>query len=413
MMENRSFDHVLGALTLEGKTDVDGVSLDRSNADTLGRPRYAGRLAGARARRFRPDPPHDPSSVLLQLSEGMGGFVKAFERRHLAAADPGDVMRFLTRAELPITYFLADEFTVCDRWFCPQPGPSVPNRLVSLSGHSAGHRDNPRPRDCPFGIEVETLFDHLEDDWIQYAGSIPVSLLISPLRERLLQGQKLRSLSRFFEDAAHGRLPALSWIDPVYSWAEPSLLDPSFPEPTDDHPPSDVARGQTLFRRVYQALVENAEVWRGVVLVVTYSQHGGFYDHVQPPTLAAEERDPALGFESRGPRVPAIVVSPYAERQGVCHQVFDHVSVLRFICDWKKLPHFHPRIARAASLAAALTEDFREDVPHVPADPLSSHLKERSHELIEPHEFSNLLTELAAAVDEHVPGALASVFAAG
>ncbi|HEV7556726.1 MAG TPA: alkaline phosphatase family protein, partial [Kofleriaceae bacterium] len=117
----------------------------------------------------------------------------------------------------------------------------------------------------------------------------------------------------------------------------------------------------------YESLTAHPDVWAGTVFVVVYDEHGGFYDHIAPPPIEADERS-ADGFVQRGPRVPALIVSPYASRGAVCESRFDHCSILKFLCNWLGLPQWTKRIAspHIESIEKALTTIARADIPHMP-----------------------------------------------
>jgi phospholipase C len=125
----------------------------------------------------------------------------------------------------------------------------------------------------------------------------------------------------FLDDAAKGELRDVSWIDP--NFVDLKVLDPNS---NDDHPPSDVRAGQALVLETYEALV-NSPNWEDTVLIVTYDEHGGFYDHVVPPPVP--DGDPGK-YERLGVRVPALVIGPRV-KQGACHHVFDHTSLIATI----------------------------------------------------------------------------------
>ena len=160
----------------------------------------------------------------------------------------------------------------------------------------------------------------------------------------------------FLERAAKGDLPAVSWIDP-------NFYDLTF-GPTgsnDDHPPSDLRAGQKLVLQLVDALMQSP-AWKKTLLVITYDEHGGFFDHVQPPK-AADDR-PAM--RRYGPRVPAIVVSPFVGAQSVSKTVFDHTSIIKTIltrfCAKKdgSIPKMGARVAAAKHLASCSPSSRRE-----------------------------------------------------
>lgn len=150
------------------------------------------------------------------------------------------------------------------------------------------------------------------------------------------------------------------------------LADPNFQEPTgythpsnDDHPPSDIRPGQELVLMIYRALISNQRAWERTMLVVTYDEHGGLYDHVPPPMRPQDEPP----FNRLGVRVPALVVSPWATR-GVCRQQFDHTSIIKTIltrfCQVDgKIPDMGLRTTEAADLGYALTASEPQPTPSI------------------------------------------------
>ena len=387
MLENRSFDHVLGSLSLrEGRTDIDGLTeeaqhgnFDDKNHFHEVHPMAANVRYGKRARRFEPDPPHNAFAVRDQMGRHMDGFVRSFQRAHPRDPYPQSVLGYLTRAEQPITYALADNFVVCDRWFSPVPANTIPNRMYSLAGHCKGLTSNPKGTSF-FGVEgLDTIFDHLPrhdgitpgHGWRLYAQALSVLHMFKfPGAE--LQHQE--GIGTFVKHAREDRLPRLSWLEPRYSWA--FLLG----EPNDDHPPSDVMAGQRLIRTVVQALFDNPRVWAKSLLIITYDEHGGFYDHVLPPKIVADERPANArfrdGFNRRGPRVPAILVSPFTQTRRVYHENMDHCSILKFLEAWLDVSLDQNRVrssqiksvadAIPASMAAAASPPR---LPSLPAGP--------------------------------------------
>jgi phospholipase C len=384
MLENRSFDHALGSLAIEGR-EVDGIDLSRgwSNTDLDGRHHKVSWLDSARASSFVPGPPHGPHYVREQVDR-MHGFVRAYQRSSPGVANPGEVMCYLERSQLPMTYFLADHFTVCDHWFSAVPSDTIPNRLYSLAG-DAGHVTTTAPRLSWIEMPaLQSIFERIRDpnDWAIFTGSIPLSFVISPLRVLACNQSRWHALSKFQEMVLDRKLPKLTWIEPTYYWedsfcklARHVWVDPVFSDTNDDHPPSHVEFGQELIRYVYDALTDDRvrDVWEHTVLILAYDEHGGFYDHVQPPAIHESERGED-GFTHRGPRVPALVVSPLAQERGVCSEPFDHCSILRFLCDWLGLPYWTKRIASRdiASIAHALT-----DTPRVGPPPKPTHAPQR------------------------------------
>ena len=167
----------------------------------------------------------------------------------------------------------------------------------------------------------------------------------------------------FLDDAAKGELRDVSWIDP--NFIDLSVLDPNS---NDDHPPSDVRAGQALVLELYSALA-NSPNWEDTLLVILYDEHGGFFDHVAPPAVADES-----GFATLGLRVPALVIGPRV-RRFVCHEVFEHTSLIasilrRFAADpARALAAMPQRVQRAPHLGVVLADEPRRDIAdHVHLD---------------------------------------------
>lgn len=365
MLENRSFDQLFGA-----RPGVDGVFNGRANADSAGR-RYAPhQLSFEQLGRFEHDPPHDQAAIAEQLAGDMSGFVSSFERTRpgLSEETYGQVMGYLPRDALPMMDFLADHFAISDTWFSAIPTGTIPNRMYAMCGHSAGERDNPRPLRFVAGYDVEDSIFHKLDEhfargqrpgeaWRVYSGTRPPWVaMIAGLRDDLFFGGRMKPLLALADDLAAldeqsaATFPALTWIEPSYHWTEHALTDVYYAEPNCDHPPSDMMRGQALVQFIYDALRQSA-LWPRSALVITYDEHGGFYDHVAPPACRAG-RD---GFTTRGPRVPAIVVSPKVAPGSIVRaddgQAFDHTSIAKFLCEQFDIAPWTPRLADESTLS--------------------------------------------------------------
>jgi phospholipase C len=356
MLENRSFDHMLGYLSLEsGRADVDGLDAAMSNA-------YKGKTYKVRhltrtALTKPEDPCHGGKCIEEQVSNGMSGFVANFAKSRPKAPRVDIPMGYYNGSDLPVYDHLAREFCVCDRWFASVPGATWPNRLYAVAGRAAGSKD---PKKVPI-YDVPSFVRHLDSkkvSWRWYShdvGTLRFSdgeyLAGHFSRFAYFDRRSLLAPRNFVDDARDGKLPAVSWIDP-------NFIDVSFIGPSgsnDDHPPSDIKAGQELVLKVYTALL-NSPNWAKTMLVVTYDEHGGFFDHVQPP--AAQDDKPA--FRTYGVRVPALVVSPFTERTSVSNVVYDHTSIiktilLRFCASNGQIPNMGARVTHANHLGGTLT----------------------------------------------------------
>lgn len=303
MLENRSYDHLLGARALQG-LGGDGLTAAMSNPNMAGQdiPVYE-----ATTGQFCvPDPPHGWSAARDQFSGGTNqGFVLAQEAEH--GAGQNGPMQYLTRATVPVSWALADAYTSCDRYFCSVMGPTWPNRMYWHAASSNGIMVNELPSG---GFNWPSIHQRANDagvDWRYYYGTIPVLGLVHNLDK---QGH-VRLMEDFFRDCMSGNLAPINHVDPSFFV-------------NDDHPPLHPAYAQQLIASVYTALAASP-VWERCLFVVTYDEHGGFFDHVPPPTTVDDFA--ATGFDQMGFRVPTIIAGPYV-KQGVSSTVRDHCSVL-------------------------------------------------------------------------------------
>ena len=325
MLENRSFDHMLGYLSLEpGGLGVDGLRADMANEhDGRWYPVFKlDKTAFTKAQ----DPCHSDECVDRQVAVGNSGFAADYIRTRTdpASAEPVVVMGYYDGDQLPVYDFLARRFCVCDRWFCSLKGATFPNRLYAVAGRAAGSRDNASPPAYHLPSFVRQL-DAAGASWRWYTHELFATIwaidrdYLPKTFDNVRPFSSPFSREDFFSAAKSGALPNVAWIDP--NFVDTGGATGS----NDDHLPSDVRAGQELVLRILNALVRSP-VWERTLLVITYDEHGGFFDHVEPPS--ADDDDPRPEFHSYGPRVPAIVVSPRG-RAGVSHEVFDDTSIIK------------------------------------------------------------------------------------
>lgn len=333
MMENRSYDHVLGMRSmLEGKPG-DGLSATHSNPDLAGQPVSV--WPASEKSLCALDPPHGWDASRLQLASGLNdGFLRVHQKRHDGSAL--EAMQYLVRSQQPVTHALADAYTSCDRWFSSVLGPTQPNRMYWHAGTSGGAKGN---GDVFNGSMrgLPNIFSRLDDanvDFTYYFGDVPVLAL--------LDGDFTHRMKPFFpdflEDAAAGRLPPVVYVDPAFS-------------ANDDHPPHHPMLGQQLIAATYQALATSPQ-WNETLFLLTYDENGGFYDHVAPPTVFDERA--AEGFDQLGFRVPALIAGPYVRQGAVSSVVRDHTSALRHLENAFSLEPLNQRTLEAADLTDAL-----------------------------------------------------------
>jgi phospholipase C len=384
MLENRSFDHMLGYLSLppalggKGRQDVDGLKGDETNDDRNGMPFPVMRMASPI---MNGDPCHEWDCVEEQLDNDNGGFLTNYAK--VVVSNPEFILHYFTGADVPVYDHLAAEFSICDRYFCSLPGPTQPNRAYALAGTSDSKKNNFTAKELLTGqgFDGKTIFEFLPGNvtWKVYSHDIASLRFFRKFRAKLIP--QVDKITKFFADAKAGTLPNVSWIDPDFGIAV-------FPgPPNDDHPPHDTRHCQNLVSDVYNALLASPN-WSKTLLIVTYDEHGGYYDHVSPREFKPLDDDANFAFY--GVRVPTFLISPWVARQGAYGMnthgmaadelLFDHASILRtilkrFCTDATGTPGMTRRVDTANDLSALLTENQpRTDctaTPRIPNVPIS------------------------------------------
>jgi phospholipase C len=418
MMENHSYDNYFGMMNDRG----DGFALGPGgqptavNYDSKGRAVPLQAFKGAKSK----TPTSQYSSVPTQAwsashiqwnNSSCDGFVRSVEQTLPSTVDSSIPMTYFTEVELPFYYGLARTFPLATRWFCSCLGPTFPNRRFLLAGTAHGLID-----DLPFGMgdypEAGTIFDLLSANrisWVNYhhatpfqirfgrsTGSLPSVLLrgastffskLVPAATTYGKGKlqttatlyplgllkasnHLRTMAQFFSDARAGTLPGFSIVDPDFGiWSEEN--------------PQDVQLGEAFSARIINAVMSGPG-WPDTLLIWLYDEHGGYYDHVNPPAAVAPDDIPAgdpvtrswlsrfiLGltpyakqiatinagpetYANYGFRVPAVIVSPYAKPNYVTDTIYDHTSVLKLIELKWNLPSLTRRDAAAKAPLDAL-----------------------------------------------------------
>jgi phospholipase C len=330
MLENNSFDRMLGSLfaeTVDGG-GIKGNAANHWNDDTSANPKPPARhvMAPTTARIIRPDPMHEYPNVQNQLAGPNKGFVTDYAKTYPDTdwMQRQEIMGYYPDGALPVLHTLAKQYTVCDRWFSSMPGPTWPNRVFVHTGTSLGHTTNSVGNNW----NQETLYQLLDDNGISWkVGDGDISQTV------VLRNSPWVDPTRYFFRDVQGpeaNFPKYCFIEPNYGtfpWDKISQ--------NDQHPLSDIFRGENLIWDVYNALRANQALWQNSLLVITYDEHGGFYDHVVPPAAERpDNRTDASGFkfDKLGLRVPTILASPWLD-QGVISDSYDHTSLLKFLLD--------------------------------------------------------------------------------
>jgi phospholipase C len=354
MLENRSFDHLLGFSSISGadaasglKTTVNGLSGTETNS-------YDGKVATV----SHPadyamvvDPGHEFTDVLCQLSGpnaqytpggqyppiDNSGFVASYAQACSKANQQRDVTEILkcySPDQLPVLNARAQEFAICDRWHASMPGPTWPNRMFVHAASSAGLDHSPTTAEIAlwetasgFSFPNGDIFDRISAKGLQrrlYAGDgFPMTAALKGIHL-----DDIRPYEKFAADL-QGAFPYnYVFIEPSYA-----LLN-DYKGSTSEHPLDDVRLGEGLIKSAYEA-IRNSVVWKSSVLIITWDEHGGFFDHEIPPAAIAPGDIAPIGghnqygftFEQYGPRVPAVVISPWIPRNVIDHRLYDHSSI--------------------------------------------------------------------------------------
>lgn len=459
MMENRSFDNILGALK-PNSPQFEGLVLDGSMSNTYqGKPYPVTNISSLHDPLLTPTP--DPGEAFQDMNlqifgntagtgpATMGGFVNDWmaepgqypeiptDKECLwvpswpclprspdpktpckASPSPGDIMYYYTSSgqspQLPVSGWLARNFAVSDAWFGSSPTQTFPNRFFVNCGTAGGYVQDV-DYVCHFEIfpDFPSIFELLDGgggrnaaNWSVYFHDYPITSMIKYVFES-------PDLVRSFDDSDYGILTRRpTFYDainnhtlPKYSFIEPRYGGINDLAPNSNHPPHNVLEGEILLANVYNAIAQSEYYWKRTLLIVTYDEHGGCYDHVVPPAAVEPDgtvlRDAStFGFDRFGPRVPALLISPYIAAGTVLRPEgfafnpvssgitttngvtpFDHTSVIKTVIECfniqtnGKQANLTQRDLNAPSLLPALTLSSNLNspgpvaVPNPPANP--------------------------------------------
>src|ERR1700730_8923460 len=414
MLENRSFDHMLGFLP-----GVDGLDPNWTNPLTPEGPQVQVSPDARSAEECVPDPGHEWINVNVQIfqnSDGIGtptmkGFVQDYA---LVSHDNGqapNIMKCFNPDTLPVLSTLVREYAVCDRWFSSVPGPTIPNRLFTHAAHSNGSLTQDAVA-APFVIR--TIFQDMDvppnpaNYRIYTHGSS--TLMINRYLQEHKQG-RFFDFADFETDATRGYLPEYTFIEPAFGDDVNNGIYAN-----SQHPDFPVDEGEALISTVYSCLCASPG-WKDTLLLITYDEHGGIVDHVVPPAVAPSPANaglpdvppsssPKFDFRRLGVRVPAVFVSPRIPRNTVINdQDYEHCSIVgtvrKLFCGVNAKHPFNWREAQAPTFENMLTLDApRQDV--TPPPPVGSALVTSAHiqEAVQAIASSNTTSRQAAAQDQ-------------
>jgi len=422
MLENRSFDSMLGWLYEDNK-DFEGLNKNMwcplDNIDTNGVPfteKVPIHKNGESTWKYGQETKHPVSFTLPAPDPGEGfkdtndqlfghynianeyppeptnsGFVNNYNRAMLYGTysfgdkptDPREIMTTYTPDQLPVLSALALKYAVCDHWHCSVPSQTLPNRDFIHAATSTGFVNNQPESLC----DAKTIYNQIEEainqgrvdlSWKIY-GSNPLvktdrsyksdkdgheensdyfsltRVIMSKLHDSKLD-KNFQTMDNFYDDCKNGDLPRYSFLEPIFHGEDQC----------DQHPPSDVRSGEKFLADIYNSLVDSPQ-WNDTLLVITYDEHGGCFDHIAPPEATAPSKDKPAGqdnflFNRFGVRVPTVLVSPYIKEGTICrpkgYVPFDHTSVISTARELFKLNEpLTERDAKAPDLGIALQLD--------------------------------------------------------
>src|SRR5947209_15127120 len=340
VMENRSFDHYLGWLP-----GADGQQAGLQYPDDAGVLHPTHHLTERQGCGFN-DPDHSYEGGRVQLD---GGLCDGFRR----GGNDDFALGYYTADDLPFYKPFVREATVFDHWFCSILSSTYPNRYYTHAARTEQVDNSMVTNNMP------TIWDRLS------SAGVPATYYYNDLPFLALWGEKYIPMSRPFEtflaQAASGTLPQFSYLDPFFLGEDQGGSN-------DDHPHADIHRGQAFVSNVVRAIT-TGPLWSKTVLIITYDEWGGFFDHVAPPQLPdAFTPTPTEEHNTAGFRVPAYIVSPFSVGGRVAHHQYDHASILKFV-EWRfGLKPLTPRDAAARNLAEVL--DFRAPNAKPPEFPI-------------------------------------------
>lgn len=371
ILENRSFDHMVGYLSLANANPP--MPVDGLRDDPVWQANYGNDFGGAsyNIMQLDPghtvfDPPHTSTAISQQITtpphlaslNKMGGFVASYANpTYYKAGDPQPpaadlplVMGYYDKQSSYVFDFFARNFAICDKWFSSLPASTQPNRLMAMSGESTISDNVNTFTQFP---NQDLVYDWLNrtpnpDDpsskvsWCSYQWhGYPFFTLMSRWRGAILAQLAdpigLGNFRHYNDFYGIGQSFKVHWQNgdqiPSVVFIEPKYTDDqiSSATPNDDHPPTGIPGGQALLLDIYNTLISNPALWAKTMMIVTYDEHGGFFDHVQPINIPAHAGDQL--FSSTGVRVPAFVVSPHVEPGTVFQGPLDHTSILQLLAD--------------------------------------------------------------------------------
>jgi len=366
LLENRAFDHMFGFATPPAGETLENLLtlrslpanlLDPAQPDSEKNPSFLVSEPAPFAVHDKEGPPHSFNAMNIQISNDSNGpsaaspvlnngFARAYANdlsrrtRNVDHDHIAEVMQCFSPEQLPAINQLAQEFCLCDQWHCEVHGPTMPNRMFMHAATSEGYVHNDFKR--PFTSKtVYELFQEKNLTWAVYFHDLHDLLQFPKLAQT---PDHFRRFDRWASDVAAGNLPNYTFLFPRFPNARSE--NGAALQANSQHAPEDARFADHLIADVYDALAANSDLFQQSALVVTYDEHGGFYDHVLPgaapnpdgqnspnPNDHARFKLPFFAFDRIGLRVPALIVSPWIAKGIVEHRRLQHTSVIKTVTE--------------------------------------------------------------------------------
>lgn len=389
--ENRSFDTFAGGLTynpsidgLIGRTYCNPANASDPKSEKVCSKPIAQNVApddpnhgisGANYELFSTYHPDEAAVAAGKLPETMQGFVteQASVYKTANVSRAAEAINYYTQDEIRVFAAMAENYVLFDRWFSAVPGPTNPNRAYLTSGTSHGHGRNDKDFNTA-SLPQKSIFQQLSEKgvpWINYSnttGFTPDALFYQWTVTSGAATKNIKPLSQFYTDAAAGKLPSFTYINPECCSYQ------SF------HPPSAITEGESFIKKIYEALRSSPQ-WEETLFILTFDENGGFGDHVPPPvhvpagdSLTYTEKAPdgkniTFDFTRLGVRVPTLLISPWVGK-GVVEKKgqnnggeYSHTSLVGFIENFYGMDKLTPRVAWSATFEHLVTSNLRNDTP--------------------------------------------------
>ncbi len=375
MLENRSFDHLFGFLDHPKK--FNGLTGNESNPKYKTDPTPVSVYKGANTYND-PDPGHSHLEIMTQIDLGVGGKNDGFYSSYAekitdkgGKSDPREVLGIFDTATPGkpgyIIAQLAKAYTLCDNWFSSVPGETWPNRNFAHAGTSDGEVNIKKKF-----YKNRTIFEEIAEHglkWQIYHDGIAQAMVFYKLWFK----RRFRSFDHFKKDVESDRLANYIFIEPLH-FSLKGRSNSMHPANNRKDGDKDFIAAEALIAEIYNTLLANKNVFEKSVLLITFDEHGGFYDHEPPPTCVSPDGQIAVGgfdFKQYGIRVPAIIVSPHAKKAHIDSEEYDHSSIIRSVFQILDIDaHLQDRDKIAKSFLQSLTDEE----PEYPLRPLTVHV---------------------------------------